>query len=59
VTDLPVGKSHTDQTAAKRRGADPTPWPAELMHREDCAWRFGMNAECDCGKDNEEALSDA
>jgi hypothetical protein len=33
------------------RGADRTSWPAELKHTEMCAWRFGMNAKCDCGKE--------
>lgn len=23
-------------------------WPKEFNHSELCAWRFGMNAKCDC-----------
>lgn len=40
---------HTNSDVNKGASVpDRTPWPRELMHDELCAWRFGMNAECDC-----------
>lgn len=38
-----------DAAYLSRGGRDRTAWPPELRHAETCAWRFGANAECDCG----------